>query len=200
MFCFSLHYCLCGDLFEVPHITYHLPLGVIMQRRFRHYWFAIVQVFVLTPLLCRPHIKTQRRCCHLYVQIKVQVCGPRVCMCIYTVCRVPVLCCDIVMWWFVRLFQVKMEREQHQTEIRDLQDQLSEMHDELDSAKKSAADGERDIIMVVMQCSLFQRRGEMFCFFKLVEHVADGNSLTKLLLNTKIMYINHMVKCSFRVS
>ncbi|KAK5915298.1 hypothetical protein CesoFtcFv8_000901 [Champsocephalus esox] len=45
------------------------------------------------------------------------------------------------------LFQVKMEREQHQTEIRDLQDQLSEMHDELDSAKKSDADGEKDIIM-----------------------------------------------------
>ncbi|XP_052569749.1 cingulin-like protein 1 [Peromyscus californicus insignis] len=35
------------------------------------------------------------------------------------------------------LFQVKMEREQHQTEIRDLQDQLSEMHDELDSTKRS---------------------------------------------------------------
>ncbi|XP_058521774.1 cingulin-like protein 1 [Ochotona princeps] len=35
------------------------------------------------------------------------------------------------------LFQVKMEREQHETEIRDLQDQLSEMHDELDSAKQS---------------------------------------------------------------
>lgn len=35
------------------------------------------------------------------------------------------------------LFQVKMEREQHQTEIRDLQDQLSEMHDELDSTKQS---------------------------------------------------------------
>uniref|UniRef100_A0A8I3WAS9 Cingulin like 1 n=1 Tax=Callithrix jacchus TaxID=9483 RepID=A0A8I3WAS9_CALJA len=35
------------------------------------------------------------------------------------------------------LFQVKMEREQYQTEIRDLQDQLSEMHDELDSAKRS---------------------------------------------------------------
>ncbi|XP_006894567.1 PREDICTED: cingulin-like protein 1-like [Elephantulus edwardii] len=35
------------------------------------------------------------------------------------------------------LFQVKMEREHHQTEIRDLQDQLSEMHDELDSAKQS---------------------------------------------------------------
>ncbi|KAK5873942.1 hypothetical protein PBY51_018936 [Eleginops maclovinus] len=48
------------------------------------------------------------------------------------------------------LFQVKMEREQHQTEIRDLQDQLSEMHDELDSAKKSDADGEKDIIMADM--------------------------------------------------
>ncbi|XP_044049513.1 cingulin-like protein 1 isoform X2 [Siniperca chuatsi] len=48
------------------------------------------------------------------------------------------------------LFQVKMEREQYQTEIRDLQDQLSEMHDELDSAKKSASDGEKDIIMADM--------------------------------------------------
>ncbi|XP_056230860.1 cingulin-like protein 1 isoform X2 [Seriola aureovittata] len=48
------------------------------------------------------------------------------------------------------LFQVKMEREQYQTEIRDLQDQLSEMHDELDSAKKSAADGEKDIIIADM--------------------------------------------------
>ncbi|KAL6113126.1 cgnl1 [Pungitius sinensis] len=48
------------------------------------------------------------------------------------------------------LFQVKMEREQHQTEIRDLQDQLSEMHDELDLAKKSAADEERDLVMVDM--------------------------------------------------
>ncbi|XP_041840317.1 cingulin-like protein 1 isoform X2 [Melanotaenia boesemani] len=48
------------------------------------------------------------------------------------------------------LFQVKMEREQHQTEIRDLQDQLSEMHDELDSAKRLAGDGEKDIIMADM--------------------------------------------------
>lgn len=45
------------------------------------------------------------------------------------------------------LFQVKMEREQYQTEIRDLQDQLSEMHDELDTAKRSAADGDRDALM-----------------------------------------------------
>ncbi|XP_059927185.1 cingulin-like protein 1 isoform X1 [Gadus macrocephalus] len=46
------------------------------------------------------------------------------------------------------LFQVKMEREKYQSEIRDLQDQLSEMHDELDSAKKSAAaDEEKDALM-----------------------------------------------------
>ncbi|KAK3510149.1 hypothetical protein QTP70_026733 [Hemibagrus guttatus] len=38
------------------------------------------------------------------------------------------------------LFQVKMEREQYQTEIRDLQDQLSEMHDELDGAKRLQLD------------------------------------------------------------
>ncbi|XP_016517688.1 cingulin-like protein 1 isoform X1 [Poecilia formosa] len=48
------------------------------------------------------------------------------------------------------LFQVKMEREQCQTEIRDLQDQLSEMHDELDSAKRAAADGEKDALMADM--------------------------------------------------
>ncbi|XP_036590255.1 cingulin-like protein 1 isoform X1 [Trichosurus vulpecula] len=44
------------------------------------------------------------------------------------------------------LFQVKMEREQHQTEIRDLQDQLSEMHDELDNAKHSD-DGEKGALI-----------------------------------------------------
>ncbi|XP_068176262.1 cingulin-like protein 1 isoform X2 [Antennarius striatus] len=48
------------------------------------------------------------------------------------------------------LFQVKMEREQYQTEIRDLQDQLSEMHDELDLAKKSSVDGEKDAILTDM--------------------------------------------------
>ncbi|XP_055010826.1 cingulin-like protein 1 [Boleophthalmus pectinirostris] len=55
------------------------------------------------------------------------------------------------------LFQVKMEREQYQTEIRDLQDQLSEMHDELDTAKKSAADGERHALMT----DLMQLRAEL---------------------------------------
>ncbi|XP_062998914.1 cingulin-like protein 1 isoform X2 [Elgaria multicarinata webbii] len=44
------------------------------------------------------------------------------------------------------LFQVKMEREHHQTEIRDLQDQLSEMHDELDGAKH-AEDSERELLI-----------------------------------------------------
>lgn len=47
-----------------------------------------------------------------------------------------------------RLFQVKMEQEQQQTEIRDLQDQLSEMHDELDNAKH-AEDGEREMLLGV---------------------------------------------------
>lgn len=66
---------------------------------------------------------------------------------------------------FVRLFQVKMEREQYQTEIRDLQDQLSEMHDELDSAKKSVSDGERDAIMAVKRLPHYKRKEErkMFC-------------------------------------
>ncbi|XP_043934911.1 cingulin-like protein 1 [Protopterus annectens] len=46
------------------------------------------------------------------------------------------------------LFQVKMEREQYQTEIRDLQDQLSEMHDELDQAKKPGNhDGEQELLL-----------------------------------------------------
>ena len=52
--------------------------------------------------------------------------------------------------WSGRLFQVKMEREQYQTEIRDLQDQLSEMHDELDGAKTVVADREKDAMMEVI--------------------------------------------------
>ncbi|XP_068506543.1 cingulin-like protein 1 [Syngnathus scovelli] len=54
------------------------------------------------------------------------------------------------------LFQVKMEREQYQTEIRDLQDQLSEMHDELDTAKTTTAgDDEREAIMAdIMQLKM----------------------------------------------
>lgn len=49
------------------------------------------------------------------------------------------------------LFQVKMEREQHQTEIRDLQDQLSEMHDELDSAKQSEDSEKSALIEELLQ-------------------------------------------------
>uniref|UniRef100_A0A8D0F3U2 Cingulin like 1 n=1 Tax=Strix occidentalis caurina TaxID=311401 RepID=A0A8D0F3U2_STROC len=44
------------------------------------------------------------------------------------------------------LFEVKMEQEQHQTEIRDLQDQLSEMHDELDNAKHTD-EGEKEVLI-----------------------------------------------------
>uniref|UniRef100_A0A8D0F3Y4 Cingulin like 1 n=1 Tax=Strix occidentalis caurina TaxID=311401 RepID=A0A8D0F3Y4_STROC len=46
------------------------------------------------------------------------------------------------------LFEVKMEQEQHQTEIRDLQDQLSEMHDELDNAKHTD-EGEKEVLIEV---------------------------------------------------
>ncbi|XP_075064159.1 cingulin-like protein 1 isoform X2 [Mixophyes fleayi] len=45
------------------------------------------------------------------------------------------------------LFELKMEQEQYQTEIRDLQEQLSEMHDELDNAKHSDVDGEREALI-----------------------------------------------------
>ncbi|KAJ8340463.1 hypothetical protein SKAU_G00350960 [Synaphobranchus kaupii] len=54
------------------------------------------------------------------------------------------------------LFQVKMEREQCQSDIRDLQDQLSEMHDELDCAKKPPTDDEEKeaIMEAIMQLKL----------------------------------------------
>lgn len=65
-----------------------------------------------------------------------------------------------------------MEREQHQTEIRDLQDQLSEMHDELDSAKKSAADGEKDMLMVVRPCYRKQNTFLLFLHFFFFLHIA----------------------------
>lgn len=56
-----------------------------------------------------------------------------------------------LMYWrvSVRLVQVKMEREQYQSEIRDLQDQLSEMHDELDSAKFTADNEEKETLIMV---------------------------------------------------
>ncbi|XP_055517203.1 cingulin-like protein 1 isoform X2 [Leucoraja erinacea] len=46
------------------------------------------------------------------------------------------------------LVQVKMEREQYQSEIRDLQDQLSEMHDELDRAKFTADNEEKETLIM----------------------------------------------------
>ncbi len=51
----------------------------------------------------------------------------------------------------VRLYQVKMEKEQYQTEIRDLQEQLSEMHDELDGAKQSQIDSADKEAMMEVQ-------------------------------------------------
>lgn len=51
-----------------------------------------------------------------------------------------------------------MEREQHQTEIRDLQDQLSEMHDELDSTKRSE-DREKGALIEVRGLHLPGRGG-----------------------------------------
>lgn len=127
------------------------PLSVVMSHQFRLDWVSTLQVFFLTFVLHMHHVQPQHRWCHLYVQMKVQLGG---CVCAFI--QYEGEC--TMLWhvlWIVRLFQVKMEREQYQTEIRDLQDQLSEMHDELDSAKKSADDGEKDIIMAVshsLQC------------------------------------------------
>lgn len=71
-----------------------------------------------------------------------------------------VLFCDTLFYFFLRLFQVKIEREQYQTEIRDLQDQLSEMHDELDTAKKSVADGEKPAMVAVTHLCLISAFGQ----------------------------------------
>uniref|UniRef100_A0A4W3K1H7 Cingulin like 1 n=1 Tax=Callorhinchus milii TaxID=7868 RepID=A0A4W3K1H7_CALMI len=50
------------------------------------------------------------------------------------------------------LMQVKMEKEQYQSEIRDMQDQLSEMHDELDHAKITvASEEEKEILIMAKQ-------------------------------------------------
>lgn len=46
---------------------------------------------------------------------------------------------------------MKMEQEKHQTEIRDLQDQLSEMHDELDNAKHTDEREKEVLIEELMQ-------------------------------------------------
>ena len=42
-----------------------------------------------------------------------------------------------VLPWRVRLAHLKAERERSKTEMKDLQHQLSEMHDELDQAKNT---------------------------------------------------------------
>lgn len=76
--------------------------------------------------------------------------------------------------FFVSLFQVKIEREQYQTEIRDLQDQLSEMHDELDTAKKSVADGEKSAMMAVTHLPLFT-----FSFWTIRQNSLIGYSLSR---------------------
>lgn len=134
----------CLKMQYFKHGLSFLPLNVVGQ------------VLRFGPLLCR-YSTSNWGPVQMFPFIpvnKVQVCGYFKCMC--------TILGALVMWWLVmwmvRLFQVKMEREQYQTEIRDLQDQLSEMHDELDLAKKSAANGEKDVIIAVRQCSLFQRR------------------------------------------
>lgn len=50
----------------------------------------------------------------------------------------------------LRLTQMKAERERSRTEMKDLQLQLSEMHDELDRAEKSeAASAQTELLMKV---------------------------------------------------
>lgn len=49
-----------------------------------------------------------------------------------------------------RLTQMKAERERSKTEMKDLQQQLSEMHDELDQAKKAEViNSEKEILLKV---------------------------------------------------
>lgn len=51
-----------------------------------------------------------------------------------------------------------MEKEQYQTEIRDLQDQLSEMHDELDGAKQSQTDSTDKEAMMEVQGQIILKK------------------------------------------
>lgn len=52
----------------------------------------------------------------------------------------------------VRLSQMKAERERSRTEMKDLQQQLSEMHDELDQAKKAEViNTEKEILLKVKE-------------------------------------------------
>lgn len=78
-----------------------------------------------------------------------------------------------------------MEREQYQTEIRDLQDQLSEMHDELDSAKKSASDEEKDAIMAVRHLPHYSGKKKI----SVVNHLTSSNSSSITVTANKHIYL-----------
>lgn len=53
---------------------------------------------------------------------------------------------------FFRLTQMKTERERAKAEMKDLQQQLSEMHDELDRAKKTdVINTEKEVLLQVSQ-------------------------------------------------
>lgn len=59
---------------------------------------------------------------------------------------------------WLRLTQMKAERERSRTEMKDLQLQLSEMHDELDRAEKSEAAGaQTELLMKVRRSRVRQQ-------------------------------------------
>lgn len=52
--------------------------------------------------------------------------------------------------YVVRLIQMKVERGRSKTEMKDLQQQLSEMHDELDQVKKAEViNTEKEVLLKV---------------------------------------------------
>lgn len=54
--------------------------------------------------------------------------------------------------YVVRLTQMKADRERAKTEMKDLQQQLSEMHDELDHAKKAEViNTEKEVLLQVSE-------------------------------------------------
>lgn len=58
---------------------------------------------------------------------------------------------------WLRLIQMKAERERSRTEMKDLQLQLSEMHDELDRAEKSEApSAQTELLLKVRRSSVRQ--------------------------------------------
>lgn len=59
---------------------------------------------------------------------------------------------------WLRLTQMKAERERSRTEMKDLQLQLSEMHDELDRAEKSeAASAQTELLLKVRRSCVRQQ-------------------------------------------